>query len=311
MQIGYYFRRLRVSAERVGGDLRQIDRAGVGRTSCCNIELEAAEHLGLSENKEMPSFWRLRLLAIFSSLILLAVLPSVSSSRELEKLSSHKHNKGSTTKLGSELSFQITLHGFLLWSSMGFLMPVGILIIRMSTREQCGKRLKILFYSHVISQVASILLATVGAVLSIKNFENSFSNTHQRIGLALYCVILLQPVIGFCRPHRGVKGRSRWYFVHWALGTGVSLLGILNIYTGLHAYHRRTGRDVGLWTLLFSVEVSLIAFLYLLQDKWDYMKKQGEILGEEPVAPSDQIPASRENSKELAVPCYESMKFRF
>ncbi|XP_068666664.1 uncharacterized protein [Aristolochia californica] len=260
----------------------------------------------------MPAFWRLTLLVIFGSLIVLSVLPSALSSRKLEKhVSRHKHNTGSSHKLGPQLSFQITLHGFLLWASMGFLMPVGILIIRMSTRERCGKRLKILFYSHVIFQVASILLATAGAVLSIKNFENSFSNTHQRIGLALYCVILLQPVIGFCRPHRGIKGRSRWYFVHWALGTGVSLLGILNIYIGLHAYNRRTGRHVGLWTLLFSVEVSLIAFLYLLQDKWDYMKKQGVILSEEPVAPSDQIPASRENSKELAVPCYESIKFNY
>ncbi|KAG9447994.1 hypothetical protein H6P81_014122 [Aristolochia fimbriata] len=258
----------------------------------------------------MSSLWRL---VIFASLILFSQVPSSSSSRELEKrLSSQKHDTSGTRKLGPQLSFQITLHGFLLWASMGFLMPVGILIIRMSAREQCGKRLKILFYSHVISQVASILLATAGAVLSIINFENSFSNTHQRIGLALYGFILLQPVIGFCRPHRGVKGRSRWYFVHWALGTGVSLLGILNIYTGLHAYRRKTGRHVGLWTLLFSVEVAAIAFLYLLQDKWEYMKKQEVILGEEPVAPSDQIPAStRENKRELAVPCYESIKFKF
>ena len=54
--------------------------------------------------------------------------------------------------------FEITLHGFLLWASMGFLMPVGILAIRMSNREECGRRLKILFYVHAVSQASSSLL---------------------------------------------------------------------------------------------------------------------------------------------------------
>lgn len=57
--------------------------------------------------------------------------------------------------MSSSLLFDITLHGFLLWASMGFLMPVGILVIRMSNREQCGRRLKILFYIHTILQASS------------------------------------------------------------------------------------------------------------------------------------------------------------
>lgn len=52
------------------------------------------------------------------------------------------------------LSFQIILHGFLLWASMGFLMPIGILVIRMTNRhEECGTRLKII---HAISQVTNL-----------------------------------------------------------------------------------------------------------------------------------------------------------
>jgi hypothetical protein len=51
-------------------------------------------------------------------------------------------------------------------------------------------------------QIAAILLATGVAVLSLMNFENSFSNRHQRVGLALYGFMWLQPIIGFFRPER-------------------------------------------------------------------------------------------------------------
>ncbi|XP_010275091.2 PREDICTED: cytochrome b561 domain-containing protein At4g18260 [Nelumbo nucifera] len=207
--------------------------------------------------------------------------------------------------MSPELSFEIALHGFLLWASMGFLMPVGILLIRMSNREECGRRLKVLFHFHVILQVLSVLLATTGAVLSIKNFDNAFNNNHQRIGLALYGLIWVQALIGFCRPQRGSKGRSLWYFAHWVFGTGLSALGIINIYTGLQAYHKRTSRSTRLWSILFTAEVSFIAFLYLFQDKWDYMQKQGVILGNEPIIPTDQeiSPTPRDNRKEMNVPC--------
>ncbi|XP_077250985.1 cytochrome b561 domain-containing protein At2g30890-like [Tasmannia lanceolata] len=251
----------------------------------------------------MSVFGRLIFLIISATFVILAILPFVESSPEPEKpVGSHKSNKHIVHKLSPQLSFQITLHGFFLWASIGFLMPVGILIIRMSNREECGKRLKVLFYSHVILQLASVLLATAGAVMSIKNFDNSFNNTHQRIGLALYAIIWLQPLIGFCRPQRGSKRRSIWYFVHWILGTGVSILGIINIYTGLHAYHTKTSKSVRLWSILFSAEISLIAFLYLFQDRWEYMQKQGVILGDEQIKPTEQISSPRNSQKELTMP---------
>ena len=54
-------------------------------------------------------------------------------------------------------------------------------------------------------QIAAVLLATGGAALSLMNFENSFSNSHQRVGLALYGFMWLQPIIGFFRPERWEK----------------------------------------------------------------------------------------------------------
>ncbi|CAI9782143.1 unnamed protein product [Fraxinus pennsylvanica] len=185
-----------------------------------------------------------------------------SGSSDEQKNSGSFHS--SSERVNSQKTLDITLHGVLLWASMGFLTPLGVLTIRMSSTWECHQKTrKILFYVHAILQVLSVLLATVGAALSIRNFENTFYNSHQRIGLALYGAIYVQVLIGFRRPKRGTRRRSLWYFLHWILGTTICLVGIINVYTGLQAYHKRTSK-----------------VFYLFQDKWDYMKKQGMIPSE-------------------------------
>ncbi|KAK6918008.1 Cytochrome b561/ferric reductase transmembrane [Dillenia turbinata] len=226
-------------------------------------------------------------------LIALILLPTANSHGNAT-ISSHTSNKQNSRELSSQLLFEITLHGFLLWASLGFVVPVSVLIIRMSNREQCGRRLKILFYIHILS----LVLVTAGAVLSIRSFENSFINYHQRIGLVLYGLVWLQALTGLFRPHRGTNKRSIWLFLHWVLGTAVPLLGIINIYTGLQAYHKKTSRSIRLWNIIFTAEVSFIAFLYLLQDKWEYIQKQGVILGNESIRPTDQDKSLMDNEKE-------------
>lgn len=177
----------------------------------------------------------------------------------------------------SQKVFDIVVHGILLWASMGFLIPAGILIMRISScrSDFHASRHKTVFYVHAVLQVVSVLLVTVGAVLSIRNFENAFNNSHQRIGLALYASIYMQLMLGFKRPKRGGKGRTTWYFVHWILGTTTCLVGILNIYTGLQAYHKRSSRNTSVWTIIFTAQLSFMIILYLFQDKWDYITRQG------------------------------------
>ncbi|KAK7836680.1 cytochrome b561 domain-containing protein [Quercus suber] len=225
---------------------------------------------------------RLVFFTIHASLFIL-VLPLVSSSQDHSKTTSHASKKDNNHKLSSKLMFEITLHGFLLWASMGFLMPVGILVIRMSNR------------------ILAVLIATAGAVMSIKNFNNSFNNYHQRIGVALYGIIWLQALVGFIRPRRGSKGRSVWFFMHWLLGTAVCLLGVLNIYTGLQAYHEKTSRGIRFWTIIFTAEMSFLAFFYLFQDKWLHIQRQGVVLGNEPIMPNDQEISPRDKQKELKI----------
>ncbi|GAA0152731.1 hypothetical protein LIER_11138 [Lithospermum erythrorhizon] len=179
-------------------------------------------------------------------------------------------------QVDSKKAFDIAVHGIVLWASMGCLMPFGVLVIRISTTEKrFREKFKVFYYIHAVLQVLAVLVATGGAVLSIRNFENAFDNTHQRIGLALYAAIYVQVLIGLRRPKRGTKIRRVWYFMHWLLGITIPLVGIFNTYTGLNAYHLRTSKSTSLWTILFTAQVSFMAVLYLFQDKWEYIQKQG------------------------------------
>ncbi|KHM99641.1 hypothetical protein glysoja_006484 [Glycine soja] len=222
-------------------------------------------------------------LASFVSII----FPLVRSSQEHHQITSSpsKTIDSNHIKMSPGLQFQITLHGFLLWASMGFLMPVGILAIRLSNREKNPKRHRILFYVHSILQAISDYIATAGAIMSIKNFNNLFNNSHQRLGVALYGVIWLQVLLGIFRPQRGSK-RSVWFFAHWILGTAVTFLGVLNVYLGLGAYHQKTSKGIKIWNILFTVQISLIVFFYLFQEKWVYIQNQGVVLGNEIKTPS-------------------------
>lgn len=58
----------------------------------------------------------------------------------------------------SQRVFNIVVHGILLWASMGFLIPAGILIMRMSScrSDFHASRHKTVFYVHAVLQVTIV-----------------------------------------------------------------------------------------------------------------------------------------------------------
>ena len=73
-----------------------------------------------------------------------------------------------------------------------------------------------------------------------------------------------------------MKARSVWYLAHWLLGMVVCVVGVANVYIGLHTYGERTGRSVRLWMVLLTAEVSAVALVYLLQDRWNHVVRLRE-----------------------------------
>lgn len=81
-------------------------------------------------------------------------------------------------------------------------------------------------------------------------------------------------IVLFTLHCRGGKSRRKWFVGHWILGTSIAILGIINIYTGLHAYAIKTSTSAKLWTILFTAQLSSIVLVYLFQDKWSYIQSQ-------------------------------------
>ncbi|KAI4992674.1 hypothetical protein ZWY2020_060039 [Hordeum vulgare] len=92
----------------------------------------------------------------------------------------------------------------------------------------------------------------------------------------------------------GVKA-SVWYLAH-SLGVAVSCGRVANAYIGLHTHFERTGRSVGLWTALLTAEVSAVALVYLLQDRWNHIVRQEE------AAARDERRSETETSEEPSYP---------
>lgn len=124
------------------------------------------------------------------------------------------------------------------------------------------------------SQVKRDLL---GHVLQTKTLENVFEIEKKQF---------------VCRER---KGRNIWNIFHWLLGIGVSFHGVINIYTGLQAYHEKTSKSARIWTIIFIAQICLTIFLYLLQEKRYYIQNQGVILV---VQPTDQELSPRNKQRE-------------
>ncbi|MCO5560093.1 hypothetical protein L7F22_013700 [Adiantum nelumboides] len=183
----------------------------------------------------------------------------------------------------------LELHAWLMYVSTGFLLPFGILVarfMRIARKEslRSSKALQILYYFHLALQTTGVAVLTGGAVYSFKTWGFNLSHTHQKLGFSLWIIMWAQPVIGFLRPNHGAKGRPIWYGIHWVLGTGSMILCFVNLYIGMHIWEHVTKGSIRNLNIAFSIQVAFMAFVYLVQDRWDYMVEQGHGLSK-PIAP--------------------------
>ncbi|KAJ7552027.1 hypothetical protein O6H91_06G039200 [Diphasiastrum complanatum] len=161
-------------------------------------------------------------------------------------------------------------HGFLLWIAFGVLFPMGILLSRYGQG-----RLPHSHHVHASIQMLAVACGTAGIVIALKNF-NALDSLHAKLGLALGCLIWTQSILGVIRPIRGACWRPQWYFLHWLFGTTAVVLGWYNIFQGLNLFVSDWPDDGSQRALyiIFSVQVALIAFAYLLLERWHHLKLQ-------------------------------------
>ncbi|KAL2611025.1 hypothetical protein R1flu_022717 [Riccia fluitans] len=175
----------------------------------------------------------------------------------------------------------VKVHGWLMWASMGFLLPLGILLIRWSKpmlnvdERPSSSRVWTLFYLHICCQILAISVATGGVGVLFVKTGVALDYTHQRLGLAIMCLIWCQPLIGLIRPSKGSMVRSVWFFIHWLFGSGALFLGVINVYVGIRIYEFLSESSIRTLNIIFSIQIAVMCFCYLLQDRCGHMMSQG------------------------------------
>ena len=91
-------------------------------------------------------------------------------------------------------------------------------------------------------QVLGVVAVTVGAIISFV-YLPALDNTHGRLGLAIIIAVWIQPLLALARPHPGARLRLLWFSLHWLLGVGAIVAGWVNVFSGLHFYVKRHGKQ--------------------------------------------------------------------
>lgn len=88
-------------------------------------------------------------------------------------------------------------HGWLMWGAFAVCFPLGVFVSRFG--QTCFAQW---FNTHIFVQVSGVVLATAGFSIAAIKFPGSWDNTHVKLGMAIMCLIWLQPLLTNIRPHR-------------------------------------------------------------------------------------------------------------
>jgi hypothetical protein len=157
-------------------------------------------------------------------------------------------------------------HGLMMYAAFAVLFPLGVFGVRFARYQP---RFRHWFQYHWIVQSGGVFLTTGAVSIALRQFEHTRNTTHGYTGFVLIFLVLLQPILALFRPEEGGDLRKYWEFFHWVIGTGGVILGWVNIFKGLDLYFvdwPGAGSQL-IMTILFTIQVTIIGFFYLLFDR--------------------------------------------
>lgn len=141
------------------------------------------------------------------------------------------------------ISVQVAVHAIFMAVAFVFLMPVGIMMPVLFKHEK-SKKFKWWFDVHVYSMIFTMVFAMTGFFVLISYFiksgETLFQTKHGIVGLIFLILLLIQPVIGFIRPHKTDNPnqpqstkRIIWELIHQNYGRVLFIISMYLVWTGL------------------------------------------------------------------------------
>ncbi|KAG6504148.1 hypothetical protein ZIOFF_036479 [Zingiber officinale] len=125
------------------------------------------------------------------------------------------------------------IHGVVNAISWGILLPIGAIIARyMKVFKSADPAW---FYLHVACQCSGYIIGLSGWILGLQLGSDSKGITyhkHRNLGIAIFTLATVQVFALFLRPNKDHKHRLFWNIYHYAIGYGVIVMSIVNIFEG-------------------------------------------------------------------------------
>ncbi|KAH7436423.1 hypothetical protein KP509_05G019500 [Ceratopteris richardii] len=161
-----------------------------------------------------------------------------------------------------------------MWLSMGFLMPLGIILVRFlrglrkdgSATASEASITKRVAQAHIVLQIAAVVIAWVGGGIALVHLgpRPGLLHTHDRLGLSLLSASFINAAMALLRPKLEVKWkRGLWYFFHWMFGTCIVILSMMEILLGTHVYEIVTKKSLKPLNIAFAFQIAIMSFICL------------------------------------------------
>jgi len=127
---------------------------------------------------------------------------------------------------------------------------------------------------HLYLNIACAFFTTLSFIIALvavaKSGGQHFNAPHQRLGLAMFILVIVQTANGYFRPPKGASKqtykRRGWEYVHKLLGYILFIASIWEVQEGLKLYEIRSGKDYRqfFWGWVVALAfVNAIVFFYI------------------------------------------------
>ncbi|KAL3141585.1 hypothetical protein ABBQ32_004827 [Trebouxia sp. C0010 RCD-2024] len=175
-----------------------------------------------------------------SGVPIIAAQGSVSSSENLVQhavpsgyvAQSLNFGSGTSTQQAAPSNHYSEVHGILMVTGFGILIPIGVLVAR--TLKPLDP---LWFHLHRTIQALGLCLGLAGFGLGLHLGDQGGGQAeydHKAIGYAVVAGGLVQLLFGVARAQKGSSWRLQWAWFHRLLGASIVILAAVNVFLGLH-----------------------------------------------------------------------------
>ena len=161
----------------------------------------------------------------------------------------------------------IIAHGSLMAIAWCLIAPSAIVIARHFRNHD-----PLWFKLHRFMQYSVVIITTIAISLAFSFGSGPAMTSHKGIGITVFVLALIQPIVAFVRPHKGEPNRKKFNNFHHLNGYAMQALGFANCMIGLN-YWRTDPASVDTYYYLIAAAV-VYGLVFLLGLVFEFTRNE-------------------------------------